>query len=135
MISLYKCKQYEIIIRNFKKLLFNSIEYQENISILTRQSSIQDSNDTDEQHRQLIESNENDFNKISPILNTKNEMLSTIINPKNNLFAYVAFMRWINVKWLELDNDSYIHSKSIYIIYNNKILVYWIFNVKFFNNW
>merc|ERR1719382_1716580 len=40
---------------------------------------------------------------------TYKELLS-ILNPSNNSFAYVAYQRWLNVKKLELDNDSFTRS-------------------------
>ncbi len=40
----------------------------------------------------------------------QNEFLS-ILNPSNNSFAFVAYQRWLNVKKLELENDSFTRSK------------------------
>ncbi len=41
------------------------------------------------------------------------EFLS-ILNPSNNSFAYVTYQRWLNVKKLELENDSLVLNLSKY---------------------
>lgn len=46
-----------------------------------------------------------------------------ILNPSNNSFAYVAYQRWLNVKRLELDNDSFTRSKSALVLNLSK---YWL---------
>merc|ERR1719229_1822361 len=52
----------------------------------------------------------------------QNSFLS-IMNPSNNSFAYVAYQRWLNVKKLELDNDSFTRSKSALVLNSSK---YWL---------
>merc|ERR1719229_1294181 len=52
----------------------------------------------------------------------QNSFLS-IMNPSNNSFAFVAYQRWLNVKKLELENDSFTRSKSALVLNTSK---YWL---------
>eukprot|EP01084_Bolivina_argentea_P002752 5094_1 len=176
-ISFHQCKQYEVILRHFKRSLYSNKNFTNHIRMIDMKEQTQhDDDDDDEDTTQTNDSEshtipenaclrgngramytldisefedgamvphdksddhsdetEQSTTSSSGIMDRwqwnetykekqQNEFLS-ILNPSNNSFAYVAYQRWLNVKKLELENDSFTRSKSALVLNLSK---YWL---------
>merc|ERR1712228_178367 len=164
--SYHQCKQYEVLIRHFKRSLYsnkhfskycllkNEKERNDNLEIEDESQTNENENMTLTQPAPCIEmydldisESDDEYGQIASNSNIEisvshsddaimdrwqwnetykeqqqNDFLS-ILNPSNNSFAFVAYQRWLNVKKLELENDSFTRSKSALVLNTSK---YWL---------
>eukprot|EP01084_Bolivina_argentea_P263286 445566_1 len=150
LLSYHKCNDYEIIVRNFKRALYNNENFIQHLKSITNAHIEMDQN---------IDKNDNNNALKAPLLPTEQrtklmkygtdsvahnnmaididelnfdtnlhwssirESYKIILNPSNNSFAYIAYQRWSNVKYLALKNDSFTRSRAALTLAFGK---YWI---------